>query len=254
MHRRQVLRAFAGLALCPLCASAAVAAEEHAHWSYEGATGPDKWGTLDAADQACSIGHQQSPIDITGSVTAWQSPLRISWSKRPDTIVNNGHTIQLNFAEGDRLNLGNRSYKLVQFHFHHPSEHRVEGKAFAMEAHFVHAAEGGGLAVIGVFINPGRPNAVFSKIVSTMPQEQGPPVPADHAIDPNGLLPARRAYYHYEGSLTTPPCSETVDWLVLEHGIEVAEADIAHFARLYPMNARPVQNRDRRFILSSSPR
>ena len=123
-----------------------------------------------------------------------------------------------------------------------------------MEAHFVHAAEGGGLAVVGVFIVPGRPNAVFKKIISTMPQEEGPPVPADHAIDPNGLLPPGRGYYHYEGSLTTPPCSETVDWLVLAHRIEVAEEDIARFAKLYPMNARPVQKLDRRFILSSSPR
>jgi carbonic anhydrase len=124
-----------------------------------------------------------------------------------------------------------------------------------MEAHFVHAAEGGGgLAVVGVFIVPGEPNAVFKKIVSTMPQEEGPPVPADPAIDPNGLLPAQRAYCHYEGSLTTPPCSEIVDWLALAHGIEVAEGDIARFAKLYPMNARPVQDRNRRFILSSSPR
>jgi carbonic anhydrase len=254
MHRRQLLRAFAGLALCPLCASVALAAENHAHWTYEGPSGPNKWGDFDAANQICSIGHQQSPVDITGSIAARQSPLKLSLTKRPDTIVNNGHTIQLNFSEGDRLNVGDRKYKLTQFHFHHPSEHLVDGKGFAMEAHFVHAAEGGELAVVGVFIVPGRRNAVFQKIISTMPQEEGSPVPADHAIDPNGLLPPGRGYYHYEGSLTTPPCSETVDWLVLVHRIEVAEEDIARFAKLYPMNARPVQKLDRRFILSSSPR
>jgi carbonic anhydrase len=254
MHRRQLLRAFAGLALCPLCASTTFAAENRAHWTYEGPSGPDKWGDLDAADQACSIGHQQSPVDLTGSIAARQSALKINWTKRPETIVNNGHTIQLNFPEGDRLNVGDRSYKLTQFHFHHPSEHLVDGKGFAMEAHFVHSADGGGLAVVGVLIVPGRPNAVFRKIISTMPQEEGPPVPADHAIDPNGLLPPGRAYYHYEGSLTTPPCSESVDWLVLAQRIEVAEEDIARFAKLYPMNARPVQKLERRFILSSSPR
>jgi carbonic anhydrase len=101
---------------------------------------------------------------------------------------------------------------------------------------------------------PGKSNAVFNKIVSTMPAEEGPPIPADPAIDPNGLLPARRAYYRYEGSLTTPPCSETVDWLVLADRIEVAEADIARFAKLYPLNARPVQNLNRRFILASTRR
>jgi carbonic anhydrase len=253
MHRRQTLKVFAGLALCPLCASTGVAEEAH-HWSYEGATGPDKWGGLEAKDAPCSIGDQQSPIDITGAITARQPPLKISWTKRPDTIVNNGHTIQLGFATGNTLHVAERRYGLTQLHFHHPSEHLVDGKKFAMEAHFVHSAEDGGLAVVGVFIVPGEANTVFRKVVSTMPEEEGPAVAADHAIDPNGLLPAQRTFYHYEGSLTTPPCSQTVDWVVLTHHVEVAETDIARFAKLYPMNARPVQELDRRFILTSSPR
>jgi len=250
MHRRQVLKAFGGLALCPLCASRGFGEESH-HWSYEGGTGPDKWGSLDAANGACSTGSQESPVDIARPISARLPRLGIRWNKRPDTIVNNGHTIQLNCAEGDSLDVGNRSYALTQFHFHHPSEHLVDGKPFAMEAHFVHTAAAGGIAVVGVFIAPGKPNAAFKKIVSTMPVEEGPPVPADRAIDPNTLLPARRAYYRYEGSLTTPPCSETVDWLVLADRVEVAAPDIARFAKLYPSNARPVQNRNRRFILSS---
>jgi carbonic anhydrase len=138
----------------------------------------------------CPSGSQQSPLDIVGPISARLPPLNIRWRKRPDTIVNNGHTIQLNFAEGDTLNVGDRSYALTQFHFHHPSEHLVRDKVFAMEAHFVHAAAAGGLAVVGVFIAPGKANAVFNKIVSTMPAEEGPPVPADPAIDPNRLLPA----------------------------------------------------------------
>jgi carbonic anhydrase len=199
----------------------------------------------------CSTGSQESPVDVIDPIVARLQPLKIRWPTRPDTIVNNGHTIQLNFARGDTLNVGDRSHALTQFHFHHPSEHLVGGKAFAMEAHFVHASEGGGLAVVGVLIAPGKPNPVFNKIVSTMPAEEGPPVAADRAIDPNRLLPPGRAYYRYEGSLTTPPCSETVDWFVFAEKLEVAEADIARFAKLYPMNARPVQKRDRRFILSS---
>jgi carbonic anhydrase len=256
MHRRQMLKVFAGLALCPLCAPRSFGEEAHAgpHWSYEGATGPDKWGSLDAANAACSTGSQQSPLDLVGPISARQRPLEFRWGKRPKTIVNNGHTIQLNFEPGGTLQVGDRNYGITQFHFHHPSEHLVSGKGFAMEAHFVHAAAEGGLAVIGVFMVPGRTNAVFNKIVSTMPTEEGPPVPADSGIDPNGLLPTRRSYYHYEGSLTTPPCSETVDWLVLADRIEVAEADIARFAKLYPLNARPVQSRNRRFILSSARR
>ena len=257
MHRRQALQYFAGLALCPLCARAGLGEETHAgpHWSYEGATGPDNWGGLEAANKVCSTGTQQSPIDLSEPVSARQPALDLDWKTRPDTIVNNGHTIQLNFGEGSMVSLGKQAYGLIQFHFHQPSEHRVNGKTFAMEAHFVHAATaGGGLAVIGVFMAPGKTNAVFNKIVSTMPAKEGPPVPADRTIDPNGLMPARRNYYRYEGSLTTPPCSETVDWLVLTDYIEVAENDIARFAKLYPMNARPVQNPNRRFVLTSNRR
>jgi carbonic anhydrase len=201
----------------------------------------------------CSAGGQQSPIDIAGTIVAQEPALKIRWIKGPDKIVNNGHTIQIDFPEGNTLRLGDRSYLLRQFHFHHPSEHLVEGKHFAMEAHFVHAAPDR-LAVVGVLMVAGKRNAVFKKIVSTMPPEEGSAVPADPAIDARQLLPMQRAYYHYEGSLTTPPCSETVDWIVLTHPIEVDEADIARFANLYPMNAHPVQKVDRRFILSSSPR
>jgi carbonic anhydrase len=241
---------FVGAAACPLCASLGSSEEGH-HWSYEGDSGPDKWGELDEENTACSTGSQESPVDIKDAIFARQPSLKFSWSKRPDTIINNGHTIQLDFAQGNTLHVGDRSFGLTQFHFHHPSEHLVEGKRFAMEAHFVHAAETGGLAVLGVFIVPGKANAVFSKIVSTMPPTAGPSVSADPAIDPSRLLPAQRDYYRYEGSLTTPPCSQTVDWLVLTHHIEVGESDIARFAKLFPMNARPVQKLDRRFILTS---
>ena len=163
------------------CASTGFASESH--WSYEGATGPEKWGGLDAADAACSAGGQHSPIDITAPIRARQPPLRISWSKRPDTIVNNGHTIQLDFAEGDTLDIGDRKYALKQFHFHHPSEHFIEGKRFAMEVHFVHAGTDG-LAVIGVLMVAGEPNTMFKKIASTMPRKEGSPVPADPANVP----------------------------------------------------------------------
>jgi carbonic anhydrase len=255
MHRRQALKVVAGLALCPLCAAAGFGEEAHEgpHWSYEGASGPDNWGSLDPDYGACTSGSQQSPLNIAEPVSARQQTLNIAWRKRPDSVVNNGHTVQFNFADGGALTVDNLGYMLTQFHFHHPSEHRINGKGFAMEAQFVHAGAAGRLAVLAVFVAPGRANSVFNKIVSTMPTQAGSPVRADPSIDPNGLLPAKRAYYRYEGSLTTPPCSETVDWLVLADPIEVAEADISRFAKLYPMNARPVQNLNRRFILGSAP-
>ncbi|HLZ06288.1 MAG TPA: carbonic anhydrase [Bradyrhizobium sp.] len=249
MNRRQALRLLAGAALCPCCIERAAA--ESAHWSYEGDTGPAKWGDLDAASKTCAIGSQQSPIDIGGTVKAQLPALKINWTKRADTIVNNGHTIQLNFPEGNTLLLGDAKYRLVQLHFHRPSEHLVAGKNFAMEAHFVHRAESGALAVIGVLMTPGKPNAAFTRITATMPGAEGPAVKADPAIDPNALLPAKHGYYRYPGSLTTPPCSEIVEWLVLTTPISVADADIARFAKLYPMNARPAQKDNRRYVLQS---
>jgi carbonic anhydrase len=250
MNRRRMLKALAGLALCPLCANIGFAAEE-AHWSYEGAHGPDHWGDLDPADRVCSVGTQQSPIAIDSSIEAELPPLQIAWARQADTIVNNGHTIQLNFGDGGALTVGPERYTLLQFHFHHPSEHLIDDKRFAMEAHFVHRNASGSLGVIGALITTGKPNPVFAKVTATMPPTEGPPVKAEPDIDPSGLLPAKSRYYRYSGSLTTPPCSETVDWFLLRDPIEVAEADVAAFAKLYPLNARPAQKLDRRFVLRS---
>jgi carbonic anhydrase len=248
MNRRHALKTLAGLALCPFCAPKGFAAD--VHWSYEGADGPDKWGDLDAANRACSVGVQQSPIDIGNTIKAQLAPLKMTWARSADTIVNNGHTIQLNMGDSSVLSIGGGSYRLVQFHFHHPSEHKIGGKSFPMEVHFVHANAAGSLAV-GVLMATGKPNPTFSKIVATMPEKAGPPVKADAAINPCGLFPAKLSYYRYSGSFTTPPCGETVDWLLLTNPIQVAEADVARFAKLYPMNARPVQTPNRRFVLRS---
>lgn len=248
--RRRALKVMAVLAACPLCSAGAFAAEG-VHWGYEDADGPDHWGDLDAASKVCSTGSQQSPVDIEAPILAELPPLEIQWAKRADTIVNNGHTIQLNAAPGSTLKLGDDEYKLVQFHFHRPSEHLIGGKSFPMEAHFVHQHSSGRLAVVGVLMMEGTENPAFNKMVATMPGKEGPAEKADPAIDPNAFLPSSLAYYRYPGSLTTPPCAETVEWLLLTEPIEVSEADIARFAKLYPMNARPVQKDNRRFILRS---
>jgi carbonic anhydrase len=252
MHRRQALKMFAGLALCPMCAPQGLAAD--AHWSYEGtADGPAKWGDLDAAYRVCSTGTQQSPIDIGETIKAQLAPLRMTWAKTAETIVNNGHTIQLNMGDSSVLALGGGgNYRLLQFHFHRPSEHTINGASFPMEAHFLHQNAAGAFAAVAVLMTGGRPNKTFNTIVLTMPNREGPPVKADPKIDPNALLPAKRSYYRYEGSLTTPSCGETVDWLVLTEPIQVAEADINSFANLYKLNARPVQKTNRRFVLRSS--
>lgn len=249
MNRRDALKAFAGLALCPLCQPAFAA--EGAHWGYEGATGPAKWGDVDAASKVCTIGLQQSPIDIVSPIKSQLPPLKLSWPKTADTIVNNGHTIQLNFADGGALTVGDKKFKLLQVHFHRPSEHMIAGKSFPMEGHFVHRADSGALAVVGVLMSTGKPNAAFAKVVASMPAKESPPVKADPGFNPNDMLPKKLTYYRYSGSLTIPPCSETAEWLLLTNAITVAETDVAAFAKLYQMNARPVQRDNRRFVLVS---
>jgi carbonic anhydrase len=249
MNRRDALKAFAGLALCPLCTPGFAA--EGAHWSYEGNSGPAKWGDLDAASKACSIGAQQSPINIVAPIRSQLPPLKPNWAKGADTIINNGHTIQLNFAEGSTLNVGDAKYKLVQVHFHRPSEHMIAGKSYPMEAHFVHRADSGALAVVGVLMSTGKANAAFAKVAATMPAKEGPAVKAEAGFNPNDMLPRKLTYYRYPGSLTTPPCSETVEWLLLTNPITVVESDVAAFAKLYPLNARPVQQDNRRYVLQS---
>jgi carbonic anhydrase len=245
MNRRGMMKGMAALALCPLCATNAFA--EEARWSYEGRTGPADWGRV--GNKVCATGTQQSPVDIASTIRAELPKLELAWANHADTIVNNGHTIELEFHEGGTLKVGGDTYKLTQFHFHHPSEHLIDGKPTAMEVHFVHTIGEGNYGVIGALMKAGASNPVFKTIAATMPQEKGKPVKADPAIDPNGLLPAGRNYFRYAGSLTTPPCKETVAWFVLTDPLEVAESDIAAFAKLYPDNARPAQKLNRRFLL-----
>lgn len=234
------------LGACPICARAA----EGADWGYSGATGPEHWGDLGAENGACSAGSQQSPLDITGAIEARLPAIQLDWPKG-GTILNNGKTIQVDVPAGGTLRRGARVYELAQYHFHAPSEHRVEGQRFAMEAHFVHRhAASGGLGVFGVLLAPGAANPSFAALAAAFPGE-GAEASAD-GIDPAGLLPTSLAYWTYEGSLTSPPCSENVAWMIARTPVEVAAQDIAAFTARYPMNARPVLPAKRRFILTAS--
>lgn len=239
MQRRTFITGLAAAGLCPLCARA-----EEGHWSYEGESGPAGWG------EACQLGGQQSPLDLTGAIKAELPALAVQWRAGPGTLVNNGHTLQVELPEAGRLLRGERAYELLQFHFHAPSEHLAEGRPFAMELHFVQRrTEGEGLGVLGVFLTPGATNPAFADLASRFPATPGEAVAV--SLDPAALLPARLDYWTYEGSLTTPPCSEIVEWMVARQPLEVAAADIARFTALYPMNARPVAPANRRYILSS---
>lgn len=256
--RRQALRVIAGaatLAACPICSARAEEkkAEAHGgqHWAYEGEGGPERWGDLSADFKACSLGLEQTPIDLTATIRAETGAVELSFGQMPLTILNNGHTIQINCAPGSRTAISGKAFDLLQFHFHHPSEHLLSGKAFDLELHFVHKSAEGQLAVLGVFIRPGQENAALAPVWAAMPREAGEPKPVGTSIDPGLLLPANRHYFRYKGSLTTPPCSEGVLWTVFRDSIEASTDQIRQFAELFPMNARPVQPLNSRFLLES---
>jgi carbonic anhydrase len=220
------------------------------HWSYEGEAGPDHWSELDHANATCSAGSQESPIDIKNSISAALPPIQIAWN-RGGRMINNGHTIQINVPPGSKLTRGGSIYELVQYHFHHPSEHLLNAKSFAMEAHFVHKdVASDALGVLGVFLVKGQPNQAFAQLAAAFPVDEGAEVAVDE-IDPHGLLPDRLGYWFYEGSLTTPPCTENVDWMMTALPLQVAASDIQRFSALYANNARPVMPGNRRFVLRS---
>jgi carbonic anhydrase len=247
MDRRSFI---GGLVACPVCAAVA-RADDAPHWAYEGEHGPAKWAEMDGKFKACAIGSEQSPIDLTNAIPAITDHVRISWKPEAFEIVNNGHTIQLNARPGSGLTIGKATYELKQFHFHTPSEHALKGKRTAMEAHFVHADPAGRLAVIGVLMVAGARHKGFGTIMKSAPRTEGE-AHLDAPLDPSVFLPQSHGFYRYEGSLTTPPCSEVVDWTVFGHTIQVAQADIDSFKAIFPMNARPLQPINRRFLLKGS--
>ncbi|HEY1448556.1 MAG TPA: carbonic anhydrase family protein [Caulobacteraceae bacterium] len=235
-----------GLAACPICAGAARSAEGP-HWNY-GDEGPEKWASLDPANSVCSAGDQQSPVDLHDGVRVQLPAISPNWRSDPLKVTNNGHTLQLNTDPGSNTAIGDGRAELVQFHFHTPSEHAVEGRRSAMEAHFVHKL-GDGLAVLGVLLSAGPANSAFHAIMAAAPAKTGE-AGAAQAFDPRTLLPRDLgAAWRYEGSLTTPPCSQTVAWVVFEESVTVAQADIDAFKAIFPMNARPLQPLNRRFLL-----
>src|SRR5258707_646826 len=223
------------------------------HWTYEGAEGPDKWGKLDDRFAVCATGHAQSPIDLTKAQKLDLVDIKFNYKPSKLNIFNNGHTIQVNYDEGSSIIYNEIEYKLVQFHFHHPSEHTIDGKAFDMELHFVHQNASGDLAVVGVMIHKtDKDNPAYASIFDNLPTGQGTPQPTTTMVDAAKLLPAVRLYDTYVGSLTTPPCSEGVRWLVLTTPIDLSAKQIDAFAKLFEGNARPVQLINSRDLLQDN--
>ncbi len=214
------------------------------HWSYEGESGPQAWGQLQPSFNLCAIGKRQSPIHIEESSTLLgpAEPLQINYLASKASVVNNGHTIQVDIQGDNTLTVRGSTYKLVQFHFHHPAEERLNYKGFAMVAHLVHQNAQGQLAVLAVLFDPGEASTMIQKVWTHMPLDVGDRVSLpDGLLDLNETLPKDMRYYQFIGSLTTPPCTEGVLWLVLRQPMSLSREQLALFSQLFPNNARPTQ-------------
>ena len=222
-------------------------------WSYQGETGADFWGNLDSDFEACSLGQSQSPINIESSTDSDLGSLELNYRDTPLKIINNNRTIRVDYQPGSNLTLDGREYELLQFHFHQPSEHLISGQAANMEAHFVHKnRETGDLAVLAVLMSEGKINQALKRVWDKIPFRERTEEVSDLIINASNLLPEDiDRYYRYQGSLTTPPCSEIVTWLVLKLPVEISKLQIGRFLKIIGNNARPVQPLNNR-ILSES--
>lgn len=227
-------------------------ADDHAspHWDYA-ALGPTEWGELDPAFATCSTGDMQSPIDLrdavaapVGAVRADFSPveLRVVHHEHIADIVNTGHSVQVNYPDSDTLVVGGDRFALLQYHFHSPSEHHLEGRSYPAEVHFVHRAADGRLAVVGVLIEEGEANPAYAPVWDNLPAARGVEVHLEHVmVDVDALLPADHASYRYVGSLTTPPCSEGVSWIVMRTPVTLSSMQLRMLRAVLAGNSRPVQ-------------
>lgn len=210
-------------------------------WSYEGATGPESWGKLSQEFETCSKGKEQSPIDIAGAKPTSLENIKVNYKPSPLKIKNNGHTIQVDYAPGSSIDVGGTKFNLVQFHFHTPSEESIDGKRSPMVTHFVHKTDDGKLGVIGLLMNEGAESGPMKAVFDNMPKEAGEKTVEGVTINAADMLPKDLAYYNFAGSLTTPPCSEGVNWMVLAKPAEVSAAQVKAFKSIFSMNARPIQ-------------
>jgi carbonic anhydrase len=226
----------------------AVVQHRDVHWAYEGEGAPGNWAKLKPEYGVCATGKRQSPIDIREGIRVDLEPIQFNYGHTHFRIVDNGHTIQVSVGEGSSITVMGRTYQLVQFHFHRPSEERVNGKAFEMVIHLVHRDADGRLAVVAVLLDKGTENPLIQTIWNNMPLEVNQDVVPTEAIDLNALLPQNRAYYTYMGSLTTPPCTEDVLWMVFKEPMPVSAEQVAIFSRLYRNNARPIQPSNNRLV------
>jgi carbonic anhydrase len=222
------------------------------HWTYEGELGPANWSRINSDWAKCAYGNRQSPIDIRDGMKVDLEQIGFDYHPSAFNVTDNGHTVQVQVGGGNYLNVGNTMFELQQFHFHRPSEERINGKGYEMVVHLVHKSADGKLAVLALLLERGKPQPVIQTVWNNLPLEKGDTSVPAIVLDPNDLLPQRREYFTFMGSLTTPPCTEGVLWLVMKEPVQASPSQMALFSRLYPFNARPVQAASGRMIKESN--
>jgi carbonic anhydrase len=232
--------------------SQVLAQQAPAPWGYTGNDGPKNWGKLSPAYSACSEGRSQSPINIKGAKESDLPALKFDYKAVPLNIIDTGFTIQIAYAPGSTLTVGDKTYSLKQFHFHRPSEDRLNGHRYDMVAHLVHSDAAGHVAVVSIFLQKGQANAFLESVWKNIPSEKKKPIEvAGASVNIGDLLPADHAYYTFAGSLTIPPCTEGVTWYVLKAPVSLSAEQITAFAKFYSDNARPIQSTNGREILET---
>lgn len=225
-------------------------AGELAHWSYDGQDGPTHWGELAPEFATCAAGKNQSPVNISGAIDSDLTEIKLDYKPGGYEVINNGHTIQVNYQPGSHIALDGHEYELKQFHFHSPSENLIESRQYPMEVHFVHADKDGNLAVVAVMFESGAENKTLSHVWNKMPHAVGEKQSLALLASAGELIPAEKTYFRFNGSLTTPPCSEGVTWLVMDHTDDASAEQLNAFLHtMHHSNNRPVQPLNARIIV-----
>ncbi len=232
-----------------LTSFSAFTAEQHAHWGYSGETGPENWAKLTPEFGACA-GKNQTPVNLDGFIKAELKPLKFNYKAGGSQILNNGHTVQVVYDVGSNVVIDGVEYALKQFHFHAPSENQIKGESYPLEGHFVHADKDGNLAVVTVMFKEGHANEALESLWTHMPAKEGDKIALSPANNALKFFPKDHAYYRFNGSLTTPPCTEGVRWIVMKKPVFVSKAQIDAFKKvMVHANNRPLQPINAREIL-----
>jgi carbonic anhydrase len=243
-------KTFIPILLATMLSSTTAIAEGVAHWGYSGEAGPDHWAELSKEFSTCGSGKNQSPVNLTGMIEGDLPKMAVNYKPGGTEVVNNRHTIQVNYAPGSTITVAGKTFELKQFHFHSPSENNIEGHSYPMEAHFVHADKDGNLAVIAVMFKVGKQNAELEKAWEFMPHEAGASHELHNQVNAKVLLPHSSDYYRFNGSLTTPPCTEWVNWFVMKYYDTASQQQIDKFIHaMHHDNNRPLQPLNARLLI-----